>query len=85
MGSSGQVAVKDLIKDVRRIINALWALLEPQRQAELSQGIERALSILIKTSKDLDGLGGLQASLSIQTETPRVQASLATAAGLKIV
>jgi hypothetical protein len=76
---------EDLIKDVGRIIDALWALLEPQRQAELSQQIERALSIVIKTSKDLDGLKGLQASLSVQTEIPRAQTSLATAAGLKMV
>jgi Prion-inhibition and propagation len=76
---------EDLIRDVGRINDALWTLLEPQRQAELSQQIERALSIVIKTSKDLDGLRGLQLSLSIQTETPRAQTSLATAAGLKIV
>jgi len=77
--------LQDLIKDVGRIIDALWALLEPQRQADLSQTIERALSVVIKTSKDLGELKGLQISLSDYTEVLRAQASLSTAAGLKIV
>lgn len=76
---------EDLIKDVGKIVDALWALLEPQRQIELSQQIERALSVVIQTSRDIDELKGLQASLKVQTETPRTQASLITAASLKIV
>ncbi|KAI2993913.1 hypothetical protein CBS147346_10788 [Aspergillus niger] len=76
---------QNLVRDLRDIVNSLWSLVEPVRQLELSQQVERTLSLAIRISNDIEGLKGLQASFQGQTSLRPNEAVLFNAAHLKAV
>lgn len=77
---------ESLVRDIRDIVTALWNLLEPIIQRQMFDGIERTLSMVIKTNSDLEGLRGLQESLNRQHPLEKQDSigSLSTAIELKV-
>ncbi len=76
---------EDLVRDVRAIVQGLWALLDPIQQDEVMSKIQQVLSVVIEVSKDVKGLKDLQTALksSREDDIARDNVSLAAAAGLK--
>lgn len=75
-----------LVRDVRAIVQGLWALLDPIQQDDAVQKIEQVLALAIEVSKDVKGLQGLQKALmESRGDTGRHAVNLATSAGIKAV
>ena len=74
------------VRDVRLLVQGLWALLDPFQQDEITSKIQLVLSTVIEVSKDVNGLKDLQMALKSSTnETSRATGCLAAAAGIKAV
>lgn len=77
---------EDLVRDVRAIVQGLWALLDSFQQDDVMSRIQQVLSVVIEVSKDVTGLRDLQTALkSSADETTRDNGSLAASAGIKAV
>lgn len=77
---------EELVRDVRAIVQGLWALLDSFQQDEVMSNIQQILSVVIEVSKDVNSLKDLQTALKSATdETTRENGSLAAAAGIKAV
>lgn len=74
---------ESLVKDVRTIVEGLWALLDPIQQDEVISNIRLVLSTVVEISKDIKGLRELQTALKDSQIGSRANVALSTAAGLK--
>lgn len=74
---------ESLVRDVRTIVQGLWALLDSIQQDEVTSSIQQVLSTVVEISKDVKGLQALQTALKESRDGLSTNISLSTAAGLK--